>query len=169
MANKVPGMLNNYNCYLEGGRLIGVVDTELPKFDPFTEEISGAGLLGSYEEVILGHFKSMTVKLNFRVPTKQIGLLWQPLDHLIELRSAIQNANGIKREKDGYHVTLVATPKAHELGKMEVGKPTGNSIEMEVFYILIIFDGVELVMLDKKNFIYRVNEIDQLKEIRDLI
>lgn len=167
--NKIPGMLINYNAYLSGGKLIGVVDVELPKFDPYTEEISGAGILGSYEEIVLGHFKSMTTKLNFRTPTIQMGLLLQQKEQLLELRSAIQLSKGIEQNPKGYHVTMMVSPKTSELGKMEVGKPTGNSVELETTYILIIYDGIELIMLDKKNFIYRVNGIDQMREVNDLI
>ncbi len=166
---KIPGMLINYNMYLSGGRLNGIVDVELPKFDAFTEEISGAGILGSYEEIVLGHFKSMTTKVNYRTPTNEMGLLLQQKEHLLEFRSAIQESKGTDKKAVGYHVTMMASPKVNELGKGEVGKPTGNSVELETTYILVIYDGVELLMLDKKNFIFRVYGVDQLKGVNDLI
>lgn len=162
-------MLHSYNCYLAGGKLAGLVDTELPKFDPFTEEISGAGLAGSWEEIAVGLFKSMTLKLNFRTPTRQMVLLRQPIEQLLELRSAIQGAKGTQKPDTGYQVAAMGHPKGYELGKMEQGKGTGDSIEFELTYILIVYDGIEMVMADKKNFIYRVGGIDYLSEARALI
>lgn len=66
MANRVPERLNTYNCYADGAKLIGLVDVELPKPESFSEEISGAGVAGAYDSPTIGHFKPMTVKLNFR-------------------------------------------------------------------------------------------------------
>lgn len=169
MAEMIPTLLNSYNCYIEGGRLAGLVDAELPKFDPMTEEISGAGLAGTWEEISVGHFKSMSIKLNFRTPTKQMILLRQPVEHLIELRAAIQGAKGTQKPDTGYQVTAMGHPKGYELGKMEQSKGTGDSIEFELVYVLITYDGVEMVMADKKNFIYRVGGVDYLSEARDLI
>lgn len=170
MGNKVPERLINYNCYADSSRLIGLVDAELPKPESFSEEVSGAGIAGAYETPTIGHFKPMTVKLNFRTATSQFAQLLQPRKHLLEFRSALQvqdSSTGV--EQKGYQVTLLAIPKGPDFGKLEVGKPTGDSFEMEVLYMNVVYDGTEIVMIDKANFVYRVNGVDYLKGVRDLI
>lgn len=171
MANKVPERLINYNCYADAARLIGLVDAELPKPESFSEEVSGAGMAGAYDSPTIGHFKPMTVKLNFRTITQQFAILLQPVPHLLELRSALQVSDGgtSALQEKGYQVTLRAIPKNPDFGKMEVGKPTGDSFEMEVLYMLVVYDGTEIMMIDKANFVYRVGGIDYLKGVRDLI
>lgn len=171
MANRVPERLNTYNCYADGAKLIGLVDVELPKPESFSEEISGAGVAGAYDSPTIGHFKPMTVKLNFRTVTNQFAQLLEPRYHMLELRASMQvqdSGLGTLTQK-GYQVTLRAMPKAPDFGKMETGKPTGDSFEMEVLYMKIVYDGTELMMIDKPNFVYRVNGVDYLKEVRDLI
>ena len=40
----VPEIINNYNAYTNGNKLIRVTgEMELPSFDAITEEVSGAG------------------------------------------------------------------------------------------------------------------------------
>ena len=45
----IPEVINNFNAYNQGNVLIGVTgQVQLPNFDAITEEIKGAGILGSY-------------------------------------------------------------------------------------------------------------------------
>ena len=44
----VPEVVSNFNAYKNGNMLIGVANSiTLPQFDPETETISGAGVLGA--------------------------------------------------------------------------------------------------------------------------
>ncbi|MGL5513409.1 MAG: phage major tail tube protein, partial [Sporomusa sp.] len=69
----------------------------------------------------------------------------------------------------GYQVALRVFPKSPDFGKLEVGKPTGDGLEMETLYMKVAYDGSEIMMIDKPNFIYRVDGVDYLKGVRDLI
>lgn len=60
--NFIPEVINNFNVYKSGNRLIGVTsEMSLAEISAITETISGAGLLGEYETVIMGHFSSTTL------------------------------------------------------------------------------------------------------------
>lgn len=64
----VPEIINNYNVYNNGNVLIGVSGAvTLPTFDAITEEVSGAGILGSYETSVPGSYSSMTQEVPFRI------------------------------------------------------------------------------------------------------
>ena len=70
VAANIPEIINDFNVYSEGNKLIGVSGSvTLPSFDAIVEEVRGAGILGTYETSIPGFFSSMTQEVPFRVLT----------------------------------------------------------------------------------------------------
>ena len=62
----VPEVINNFNVYNVGNQLVGVTGAVyLPSFDAITEEISGAGVLGSYETAIPGFYGALAQEVPF--------------------------------------------------------------------------------------------------------
>lgn len=171
MANRVPDKLSNYNVYVDAIRMPGVADITLPSLEPMTEEVKGAGILGSYETPVMGHFTSSTMTINFRTPSSETNILWVPVTHLIECRAALQrfDAGLGTLPQEGYRVTSRAMIKKPDLGKMEVAAAMENNFELEVFTLEIFQGPIEILMLDKANFVYRVLGVDYSKAIKDLI
>ena len=63
-AKTLPEVINNYNVYDGGDRMIGISgEVELPNFEAMTETLSGSGILGELEDPVTGHFSSMTIKI----------------------------------------------------------------------------------------------------------
>ena len=51
----IPGVINNFNLYNNGTALVGLTgEISLPDFEGMTETLSGPGILGEIEEVIIG-------------------------------------------------------------------------------------------------------------------
>lgn len=51
----IPGVINNFNLYNDGTVLVGLTgEISLPDFEGMTETLSGPGILGEIEEVIIG-------------------------------------------------------------------------------------------------------------------
>ena len=64
----VPEIINDFNAYNKGNKLIGVTGAiTLPSFDSIAETISGAGVLGEYETAVAGMFGSMAQDIAFRI------------------------------------------------------------------------------------------------------
>ena len=60
----IPGVINNFNLYNDGTVLVGLTgEISLPDFEGMTETLSGPGILGEIEEVIIGQFGSMSARL----------------------------------------------------------------------------------------------------------
>lgn len=65
----IPGVINNFNLYNNGTALVGLTgEISLPDFEGMTETLSGPGILGEIEEVIIGQFGSMELEIPFRHP-----------------------------------------------------------------------------------------------------
>jgi phage tail tube protein FII len=52
------------------------------------------------------------------------------------------------------------------LGTLEIGKKHGNDLELEVTRLEVLLDGEEQLLIDKINFIYKVQGTDLLAAVR---
>lgn len=170
--NFIPEKVVNYNLYDDVEKLLGIgTEMTLPNFEPLTETISGAGILGEWESVSQGHFGSQSVEISFRNLGSQAIALQQMKDRMLVLRAAQQaydvSSGGIQHR--GLKISMKGQPKGLNTGKIAVNANTETTVVYEIMYIKIEEDGKVLVELDKLNFVYVLNGEDQLAGIRNLI
>ena len=68
IGNVIPELVNSFNVYLSGNKLVGVSgEVELPELEAMTETIELAGSLGELETPATGHFSSAKIKIPFAV------------------------------------------------------------------------------------------------------
>jgi P2 family phage contractile tail tube protein len=155
--------------YSRGTILMGVEgDVTLPNFENIAETISGAGILGEFESPVPGAFKSLIIDLAFRILAQSMfDLAAQTGAASLTFRGSQQTydvaAGGVVNQ--AVRVETRGPVKALDGGKASVGKPTDSKFTQEVLFIAIYLDDAEVLCLDKLNFIYRVNGVDQLAGI----
>lgn len=163
---KIPEIINNYNVYNEGAKVVGLTGQfKLPSLDQMTETISGAGILGEYDAVNMGAFSSLEVTIPYRnIDKNMLGL------ENITLRASLQDLDSAsgKTSAVGVRVVMRGKNKGFDLGTVEGGKCMNASSKLELFYLLVEVDGQTIIELDKLNFVYIVNGEDKLKKVRDL-
>jgi len=88
----IPGVINNFNLYNNGTALVGLTgEISLPDFEGMTETLSGPGILGEIEEVIIGQFGSMELEIPFRILDEDAFKLMSPATSLnLTLRASEQ-------------------------------------------------------------------------------
>ena len=88
----IPGVINNFNLYNNGTALVGLTgEISLPAFEGMTETLSGPGILGEIEEVIIGQFGSMELEIPFRILDEDAFKLMSPATSLnLTLRASEQ-------------------------------------------------------------------------------
>ena len=53
--NTIPTKINRYNVYNKGNRMLGVgEEMALPDFEPSSETVTGAGILGEIDDPTVG-------------------------------------------------------------------------------------------------------------------
>ena len=171
MSNPIPEKLINFRVYLEGTDLLGTADVTLPSLESLTETVKGAGLAGEVESPVIGHFKSMTLGLKWRVVHKEACKLAVLKAHQLEVRGAVQVMDHAAGTYTAVPTKLVVKgiPKKLALGKMDPGKLQDTETELEVTYLKLTVDGEEQIELDKYNFIYKVQGEDQLAKVRSAL
>ncbi len=166
----VPEVINNYNVYSNGNVLVGVSGSvELPSFDAITEEVSGAGILGTYETSIPGFYSSMSQEVPFRILDNDIFSLMNP-NALVDLTFRASAQSTVKStgalDYKGMRIVERGRLKSFAPGKYELGKTMDASVTLELLYVLIEIDGVTKLEYDKLNSVFVVNGNDLLEKVR---
>lgn len=158
----------NFAVYEDSVEYIGMAKATLPSLTALTQAISGAGIAGNIEAVILGHFDSMTLGLNFRTMTDQSVKLSEPRRHNIDLRVAQQDENsamGAVVVRSIKHI-FVVIPKIDNAGSIAPASQGDGSGEYAVRYWATYIDGTKYREIDPLNFICYVNGVDYLADVR---
>ena len=166
----IPEIINNFNAYHNGNKMIGVSGSiTLPSFDAITETISGAGILGEYESSVVGHYGSMTQEVPFRILDIDIFSLMDP-SALVDLTFRASAQSTVKAtgaiDYNGMRVVERGRLKGFTPGTLELGKQMNAKITMELLYILIEVGGKTMLEYDKLNPRFVVNGRDLLEKVR---
>lgn len=166
----VPEVINNFNAYNNGNVLVGVSGAvTLPSLDAITEEVSGAGILGTYETSVVGMYGSMTQEVPFRVLDMDVFSLMNPSE-LVDLtfrasaQSTVKSTGAI--DYKGMRVVERGRFKSFTPGKLELGKQMDAVLTLELLYILIEVDGKTMLEYDKLNSVFVVDGKDLLEKVR---
>lgn len=165
---KVDETVIGFAVYEDATEYYGMSEVTLPEISNLTEEISGAGIGGKIESVILGAIEAMTTTLNFRTVTKNAIKLHEPREHKIDLRVAQQNKNTTKGVTEVGRVKhlLTLTPKKLNPGKVATASAAEVSGEYATTYFATYIDGKKMLEIDPLNYIYFVNGKDWLADVR---
>ncbi|HEX9061999.1 MAG TPA: phage major tail tube protein [Clostridia bacterium] len=146
------------------------VSCQLPKVEFGTTEIKGAGILGAFEMPSTGQLNAMAFSLTQRSINKNSINLSRPGQHNIELRFVkdARTSDG-QQIPQGTKIFLTGLTKSFDPGKVEENATMDGSIEYEVLRIRIIIAGEEVLLIDKINYIYKVNGKDYMEGIREAL
>lgn len=165
---KMPDKIVNYKVYKDGKDLLGTADIQLPDIESLTEAIKGAGIAGEVELPVLGHISAMSLSINWRTVTGDLVTLAAPIAHSLDFRVAQQGydtGKGTITTNAVKHV-VKAIPKKLSLGKAEAGGTADAGNEFSVTYYKMLIDGKVKVEIDPFNYIFIIDGVDYLKDVR---
>jgi P2 family phage contractile tail tube protein len=158
-----------YRVYYQGKDLLGIATLEMPQIQYITETLNGSGIAGEIESPVIGLTQSMTCKMTFTSATPDVfdALDWtvQPLFECYSALQVVDESTGI-RDSVPYRVNMISRPKTMPLGSLEQGKKHGNELELELTRLEVLLDGQEKLLIDKLQFMHRVNGTDLLTKVR---
>lgn len=168
MANIIPEQLINFKVYNGFSDMIGVADVTLPSLEAMTNEVKGAGIAGTYNSSVTGHYSPMSMTLNWRVITGDALKLAAPGAHQLDIRGVIDtyDAGDGKKKPTAVVVTVKAMPKKVDLGKLDPGQKMDTQSEFEITYLKVKYAGVKKVEIDKLNYICFIGDKDYLADVR---
>lgn len=165
---KVDETIVNFAVYEDGTEHYGMAEITLPEVSHITEEIKGAGMNGNYNAAVLGHVEAMTLTMNFRTVTRASYRLLAPVDHQLDLRVAQQARDSALKKvivPKIKHIFVVRPTKMNP-GKVAPASVADVSGEYSVSYWATYIDGAKQLEIDLFNFIYFVDGVDYLADVR---
>lgn len=163
----ISGNVIAHKLIADGIAIDDNISCQLPSIDTQTGEIKGAGIMGAIDLPSTGQIGSLTFTVNMRAINRSSVNLAKPGVQNIEVRFVkdVLNANGQMVSQSG-KVFITGINKKYDPGKVESTTTMDGSAEFEVLRYRQIIDGVETLLIDKRNYIYKVNGIDYMEKVR---
>ncbi|MGI5839285.1 MAG: phage major tail tube protein [bacterium] len=163
----ISGNVIAHKLLSDGQEIDDNVSCQLPSIETQTGEVKGAGILGTIDMPATGQIGSMTFTINMRSVNKKAAELAKPGLQNIELRFVRDTvtADG-QTVPEGAKIFIAGINKKFDPGKVESPTTMDGSIDFEVLRYRQIIDGVETLLIDKRNYIFKVNGVDYMKQVR---
>jgi len=165
---KQPEAYIDFEVYEGKKNFIGVASAVLPNINFLTQQITGAGISGNIEAVLIGMVDAMALTLNFRSATDAAVSLMSPKKHTVELRVAEQYWDTVNQEKhvfaDKYVMTVI--PKNFNPGNVAPASAADVSGEYSTYYYAGFRDGQKLWEIDPFNYICIIDGVDYMADVR---
>lgn len=167
----IPQVLNNFNVYNGNNneKLIGVGDeVTLPDLTSVTSSLTGAGMLGSIDVPVLGHFDSLELDLpfkNFTEGNSSVMVVGEMVYIILRGSLQVTNSSTGNIEFQPARVSVKGYLKKIAAGRYKVADTMESSLGIEVNYLHITANNKTLVKLDKLNCVYELNGSDQISKI----
>lgn len=152
---------------VDGKEIDDNISCQLPSIELQTAEIKGAGIMGSIDMPSSGQIGGLTFTVNLRSVNKNSGELLKPGIRNIELRFArdVITSSGTAI-KEGTKIFITGINKKLDPGKVEANGTMDGSADFEVLRYRIVVDGYETLLIDKLNYIFKVNGVDYMESVR---
>lgn len=163
----ISGSIVAHRFFDNGIEIQDNVSCQLPSIENGTTEAKGAGILGTLDMPSSAQLNAMTFVANMRSINSSSVNIIKPGVHNIELRFVkdVKNDDG-EMVPQGTKVFVTGVFKKFDPGKVEENGTMDGSVEYEVLRYRIVIDGIEEILIDKVNFIYKIKGIDYMEKVR---
>jgi len=167
-VNEQRLFLDNYECFYEGIRKLGMVDVTLPSLKAKTVDIVGAGIAGGMDFPSSPMLENMELKIKWRTVQEDLTMMNEARSHLLTFRGSQRNydaGSGIFRIVP-LKVDVRGVPVEMNLGTLAQASSTDSETTLNLDYLQVTADGKQLIEFDRFNYIYKVNGTDYLADDR---
>lgn len=166
--SKQPEAYIDFEVYEDSVDLVGVAKVTPPDIEFLTASITGAGITGTIEAVLIGMMNAMTTTLNFRSVTDAATKLMSPKKHQLDIRVAEQYWDTVAVEKEVWadKYVVVVVPKKTSIGEIAPASAANVSGEYTTYYYAGYKDGECLWEIDPFNQKCVVGGVDYLADVR---
>lgn len=166
---KIPTIINNFNIYNEGNKIIGKGDEmKLPDIEAVMATIQAN--LGEVEIPLAGKIQKMEQEIAFQTLSKEAFSAYNiGKDINLTIRASQQSRNSDGSTAfQGIKVVMMGPCKKFEPGKIKIGDGTDTKMTFAVDYLSIEIEGEKMLEIDVYNGVFVVNGKDVMEEINGL-
>ena len=158
----------DFKVYEDNNEYLGIAQVGLPDIAFITQQITGAGIAGNVEAVLIGMMDIMNTTMQFRSCTDAAAKLAKPIAHQIDLRVAEQSWDSAAGQRvvqaDKYVLKII--PKKTSVGTIQPANPADANGEYSTYYYAAYKDGKKLWEIDPHNYICIIDGVDYMKPVR---
>lgn len=169
MVKLIVGATGGIKVLANGVEIPNVTSASLPETEFSSEEISGAGILGSFSMPTPGQFGAMTTTISSRAfGTEKKYLLAALVNLEIRLAANVRSADG-RIYVAGTRFYVRGNPIKVANGSGEVGKTRDESVDFATTRFREVVDGSETLLVDQIAGIFRVGGVDMLAGLKSAL
>ena len=163
-----PESIVDFEVYEDSVNFVGIAQVTLPNINYLTQDITGAGISGTVEAVLIGMIDKMNATFNFRSATEAAVKLLKPEKHLLDLRVAEQHWDsvGTQRTIQADKYILGVIPKNFTPGDIGPATTSNANGEYSVYYYAAYKDGKQIWEIDQFNYICKIGGVDYMADVR---
>lgn len=160
------GNVINHRVLVGNTEVDDVTSITLPNLEQQTVDLNGAGIMGTISMPTTGQIGSLELSIAYRSLSRSVLRLQRPGNQNIEVRFVkdYMDRNG-QMLPQGAKVFATGVLKSSEGGNIENNGAIEGSVTYEVLRYRVIVDGVETLLIDKLNNIYRVDGVDYMRGV----
>jgi P2 family phage contractile tail tube protein len=158
----------DFAVYEGSDEFVGMASCKLPDKNQKVISMEGAGIGGTVEVPVIGHYDAMSMELDFRNYSARVARLREHRLHQSELRVSQQvedQANGEKVSVPVKHV-ITGRPKSASGGTVAPAAPSDTKIVLAVRYWATYINGEKVDEIDQLNRVDVVNGVDYNADVR---
>lgn len=166
MRKLIVGATGGIKVLADGNEISNVTSFSLPEIEQKGDEVSGAGILGTFSLPTPGHFSAMTTTVSMRAagPDKKY-LLKTTVNLEFRLASNMRASDGTMFVS-GTRIYVIGHPTKVGNGSGEIGKTKEESYEYTTTRYREVVDGEETILIDQVAGVYKVGGVDMLSGLR---
>lgn len=161
----------SYELYRDGTRYLGSAELTLPEINFQTIDVAGAGIAGQFEAPVQGHAESLELGIKWRtIANRPLQLMVHGAISL-QARAAVQNYNSSTGQVEitPLKIDMQGRVKSANLGTLKPAESMENETTLELSYLKITYGSSCVVEIDKANYIYKVQGVDFLSDVRSAL
>lgn len=165
--NKPQGYIN-YEVYEDAVNYVGLATVTPPDIAQLTHSVSGAGLGGNVDAVMLGMVEAMECTITFHSVMDAAVKLMQPVKHQLDFRIAEQiwETDSAAHQINADKLIMLVLPKTTSMGEVAPASAASVSGTYAVYRYEGYLNDVEQWVVDPMNCIFRVKGKDYWDDIR---
>lgn len=163
-----PESIVDFEVYEDSVNFVGIAQVTLPNINYLSQDITGAGIAGTVEAVLIGMIDKMSATFNFRSATGAATKLLKPEKHLLDLRVAEQHWDsvGAQRTIEADKYIMGVIPKNFAPGNVTPATTSDANGEYSVYYYAAYKDGKKIWEIDQFNYICSIDGVDYMEPVR---
>ena len=158
----------NFEVFDGGNRLLGMASVDLPEISFKTSDVSGGGIAGELSVPVTGATESLELNLKWRTLYKDAVKYLRHNVVNLSARAALQNYDSSKGEVkiSPLRIDFRGRVKGVGLGSLKPAEQMESETKIECDYLKIKVDGNTTCEIDKYGYVYSVNSVDFMSDVR---